>query len=138
MAKVHGPRIKAARGYAGGISTAELGSRIGVSESTIKRWEAGDPSLTVGYRIAIADVCGIPAKFMEQGWGVLEPTQIERLLDKQTDVLEQIRDAVREQKALRDATEEMLPQVRAILEGHPLEDQPAPPPEPQPTGRGTT
>lgn len=71
MAKAHGPRIKAARGFAGGISTAALASRLGVSDSTVKRWEKGDPSLTAGYRLAIASVCQVPPEFIEGGWGPL-------------------------------------------------------------------
>jgi len=94
MAKVHGPRIKAARGFAGGISTAELGKRVGVSESTVKRWEAGDPSLTVGYRLAIATVCGVPVEFMEHGWGAPKADEVRELLTTQNEVLDGLKAAV--------------------------------------------
>jgi transcriptional regulator with XRE-family HTH domain len=114
MAKVHGPRIRAARAYAG-ISTAELATRLGVSDSTVKRWERGDPSLTPGYRLAIAGFCGVPAEFMENGWGILEAGRVEELLDKQTKILEEIKDAIAEQKQLKADTDGILPLIRELV-----------------------
>jgi transcriptional regulator with XRE-family HTH domain len=119
MAKAHGPRIKAARGYAGGISTAELATRLGVSDSTVKRWEKGDPSLTPGYRLAIASVCGVPPKFIENGWGILEPSQVEELLAQQSAILQEIKDAIEEQKTLKSETDGILPAIRDLLQGAP-------------------
>jgi hypothetical protein len=77
-----------------------------VSESTVKRWEAGDPSLTPGYRLAIATVCEVPPQFLENGWGVLEPSDIEKLLKRQDAVLERIEKAIARQNGATTETEE--------------------------------
>jgi transcriptional regulator with XRE-family HTH domain len=65
-------RIRAARGYAR-ISAGELGRRLGVSESTIKRWEAGDlPSNQLAADALperVADATGVPREFMLHGFG---------------------------------------------------------------------
>jgi transcriptional regulator with XRE-family HTH domain len=124
MSKVHGPRIKAARGYAGGLTPAQLATRLGVSDSTVKRWEKGDPSLTPGYRLAIASVCGVPPEFMENGWGILEPSQVEELLAEQTTILREIKAAVEEQKTLKAETDELLPMIRDLIRIRP-EEEPA-------------
>lgn len=68
VAEEHSNRIKAARGYAGGISAKELAKRVGVSESTVKRWEGGDDNLSAPHRAAIAKACEVPEWFLEEGF----------------------------------------------------------------------
>jgi transcriptional regulator with XRE-family HTH domain len=69
----YGGRVRAARGYAG-LTQDALAQALGVDPATIKRREAPRGAENYkppkkGERIAIAQICGIPPEFMEEGFG---------------------------------------------------------------------
>lgn len=72
----YSPRIRAARNYAG-LSQRALADALGVDEQTIKRRESpGGKEPKRGERVAIASICGVPAEFMEDGFGEIRRDEI--------------------------------------------------------------
>lgn len=75
---IYAARIRAARAYAR-LTQSQLAERLGVDVQTVKRREAGGRDPARGELLAIAAICGVPAAFMEDGFG--EPGRDE-LLDR--------------------------------------------------------
>jgi transcriptional regulator with XRE-family HTH domain len=106
-------RIRAARGYAD-LTQEQLADRLGVDRQTIKRRELGpghkgykEPKK--GERLAIAQICGVPVKFMEEGFGGEARSEIsERLAELQEelrtldrDLSARVREALTQQPDIR-------------------------------------
>lgn len=79
-------RVRAARKYAN-LTQQQLADALGVNVQTVKRREL-DPADDLaqapkkGERRAIADICGVPVSFMEEGFGGESRTEIsQRLAD---------------------------------------------------------
>ncbi|MFF2215038.1 helix-turn-helix transcriptional regulator [Streptomyces antibioticus] len=58
MRQFSGPRLRDQRLLAG-LSAAQLGERVGRSESTVCRWERGRTQPSISYADAVADALGI-------------------------------------------------------------------------------
>lgn len=65
----YGPRVRAARAYAG-LKQVELADALGVDVQTIKRREASVHAPRRGELVAIAAICDVPLGFLERGFEV--------------------------------------------------------------------
>lgn len=84
-------RIQAARAYAG-LTQPQLAERLGIAVETIKRREKGTHDPNKGERIAIASICGVPASFMEHGFGMYEESDVIRRLERIEAMLRELGD----------------------------------------------
>lgn len=81
----YGARIRAARGYAD-LTQDQLADALGVDAATIKRREhpRGHEHLQSpkkGERLAIAQVCGVPLEFLEDGFEGRARDEVSERLD---------------------------------------------------------
>jgi transcriptional regulator with XRE-family HTH domain len=63
----YAPRIRAARAYAR-LTQQELAAQLGVDVQTVKRREKGSHPPRRAELLAIAEVTGVPAEFLEHGF----------------------------------------------------------------------
>lgn len=82
-------RIRAARAFKD-LTQVQLAEALGVDEQTIKRRESGAQDPKKGERIAIAAICGVPAEFMENGFGELGRDELAERLGEIEATLSQI------------------------------------------------
>ena len=103
-------RIRAARAYAD-LRQDQLARALGVTTETIKRRERGTQAPKRGELLAIAQITGVPASFMEHGFGEVEPSEVLERLDRIEAALsggdlesrlEDVREAIRELAADAD------------------------------------
>lgn len=138
-------RYRAARAFAG-ISQDELADRLGVDAQTVKRREAGAKEPKKAELIAVAAICGVPLEFMENGWGRMTADELGNLVAKQngllaeqTQVLNQIKAAVAEQRELKTETDEQFRRLTlAIADRTPEASPPDSPTAPPKTAAATT
>lgn len=74
-------RIRAARAYAG-LKQTELAERVGVDVQTIKRRERGTAAAKPAELHAIASACGVPVKFLQNGFGDAPRDEVLERLDR--------------------------------------------------------
>lgn len=60
-------RVRAARGYAG-LQAKELAAQLNISVETMSRIENGHRAPSLEERQRIAEICGVPPAFMEEGF----------------------------------------------------------------------
>jgi transcriptional regulator with XRE-family HTH domain len=60
-------RIRAARAFAG-LQQSEVADALDVSTATLKRMESGQRTVSLDERYRIADLCGVPRPFMDDGF----------------------------------------------------------------------
>jgi transcriptional regulator with XRE-family HTH domain len=70
-------RARAARAYAD-LSQSEVADKLGVSHITLKRIERATKDTSIDELHAIADVCGVPHAFMDDGFQTI-PSVLEAL-----------------------------------------------------------
>lgn len=99
-------RLRAARGFRG-IKQPELAAQVGVSVTTLGRWERGELDPGREKALEIAAACGVPEWFIDNGFAA-PPLPDEPGLDERVEALER--------------------QVAALLK-RPGGDAPAPPPD---------
>jgi transcriptional regulator with XRE-family HTH domain len=63
-------RIRAARNFAD-LSQPQLAERIGKTVATLKRMERGQRDTDPRELVAVADACGIPRRFMLEGFDAI-------------------------------------------------------------------
>lgn len=63
-----GRRIRTARAYGGFRNRATLAERLEVSKETVQRIEGGQREVKRSELLAIAEACGVPMWFLEDGW----------------------------------------------------------------------
>jgi transcriptional regulator with XRE-family HTH domain len=63
-----GRRIRTARAYAGLRNRSTLAERLEVSKETVQRMEGGQREVKRSELLAIAEACGVPMWFLENGW----------------------------------------------------------------------
>lgn len=63
-----GRRVRAARAYAGFRNRAALAARLELSKETVQRIEGGQREVKRSELLAIAEACGVPMWFLEDGW----------------------------------------------------------------------
>jgi transcriptional regulator with XRE-family HTH domain len=73
-------RVRAAWAYSG-LSQEELAEAAGLKEGTIRGYLSKSRPNTPGPAdlAAIADACGVPRSFMEEGFGASDPELVERV-----------------------------------------------------------
>ncbi|HEY3020992.1 MAG TPA: helix-turn-helix transcriptional regulator [Solirubrobacteraceae bacterium] len=97
--------MRAARAYAG-LDQAEVAQKLGKSVGTYKRMEQGTRPVSKPERTKIAQLCGVPIEFMDEGFDALMIVSDDLLARK---VLEEVR-------ALRQDLAAQLPTSRRMME----------------------
>jgi transcriptional regulator with XRE-family HTH domain len=70
-------RARAARAFAD-LGQSEVADKLGVSHITVKRIERATKDISIDELHAIADVCGVPHAFMDDGFQTI-PKELEAL-----------------------------------------------------------
>lgn len=77
LREIRAARARAARAFAD-LSQSEVAERLGVSHITVKRMERATKDISIDELHAIADVCGVPHAFMDEGFQTI-PTELRAL-----------------------------------------------------------
>lgn len=109
-------RVRAARGFAD-MTQQELADALGVEVQTIKRREKppsqrGSQEPKKGERLAIAQICGVPPAFMEDGFRGQARSEMAEML---TETVDTVRELLVRERERSQRTDEDDPQSGASL-----------------------